>query len=206
VKVPDVKADPVTRLVEALRKLPGVGPKSAQRMAMHILRSGAGFADELAGRIREVGRGTRFCSRCRNISASDPCSICSNPRRDPKIVCVVEEPADTAAIEKTGAFQGLYHVLHGALSPMDGVGPEEIDIGTFIQRIKKDGIREVIIATNPKPQGENTAHHLAKRLKSLKVKVTRIARGVPMGGDLQYIDEITLGEAISGRRKFGPET
>ncbi len=202
-KVRNSEVDPVTRLVEALKKLPGVGPKSARRMAMHILRSPAGPADDLAERIREVGRRTRFCSRCKNISTSDPCGICSNPRRDRRVVCVVQEPVDIAAIEKTGAYKGLYHVLHGALSPMDGIGPEDINIESFVGRIEKEGFREVIIATNPDAYGEATAHHLAKRLKSLKVKVTRIARGVPVGGDLQYIDEATLKEAISGRRNFG---
>lgn len=203
-KIKQVEKDPVTRLVEALRKLPGVGPKSAQRMAMHILRSPREYSDGLAELIREVGHCTAFCSRCGNISATDPCSICSDSGRDAKALCVVEEPADVTSLEKTGAFRGLYHVLHGALSPLDGKGPEDIKLETLFERVKKEGTREVVIATNFDAEGEATARYLAKRFKSAKVRVTRIARGVPVGGDLQYIDEATLAEAISGRREMTP--
>jgi len=203
VKIRNVEPDPVARLVEALKKFPGVGPKSAQRMAMYILRSPAGFADDLAERIREVGRETRFCSRCGNISASDPCRICADSNRDGSVLCVVEEPADVTAIEKTGAYRGKYYVLHGALSPMEDVGPEDIKIAGLIELIKKEGIKEVILATNLDAEGDATAHYLANQLKSLKVKISRIARGVPVGSDLQYVDEATLGESISGRREIG---
>jgi len=201
-KIKQVEKDPVTRLVEALKQLPGVGPKGAQRMAMHILRSSREYSDRLAELIREVGRRTRFCSRCGNISVTDPCSICSDSERDPKVVCVVEEPADVTSLEKTGVYRGLYHVLHGALSPLDGRGPEDIKLEEFFGRVEKEGFREVVIATNFDAEGEATAQYLAKRLKSAKVRVTRIARGVPVGGDLQYIDEATLAEAVSGRREM----
>jgi len=206
VKIRNVEADPVARLVEALKKFPGVGPRGAQRMAMHILRSPAGFADDLAQRIREVGFETRFCSRCGNISTSDPCPICADPGRDGRILCVVEEPADVAAIEKTGKYRGMYYVLHGALSPMDGVGPEDIKIEGLTRLIEKEGINEIILATNLDAEGDATAHYLANQFKSLKVKITRIARGAPVGSDLQYVDEITLGESISGRREVGEKT
>ena len=205
-KIRDVEADPITRLVEVLKKLPGVGPKGAQRMAMHIMRSPANYADELSDRIREVGRQTRFCSVCQNVSTTDPCRICGDARRDKSVICVVEEPADIAVVEKTGVHKGTYHVLHGALSPMDDVGPKDIKVESFLKRVKNERVREVIIATNPDAEGEATAHYLAKRLKSLKLIVTRIARGVPVGGDIQYVDEATLGEAIAGRRKFGPKS
>ncbi len=204
-KIKQVEKDPVTRLVDALKQLPGVGPKGAQRMAMHILRSPKEYSDGLAQLIRQVGHETMFCSRCGNISATDPCSICSDSERDPKSVCVVEEPADVTSLEKTGVFRGLYHVLHGALSPMDGKGAEDIKLEPFFDRVKKEGVREVLIATNFDAEGEATAQYLAKRLKSAKVRVTRIARGVPVGGDLQYIDEATLAEAISGRREITPD-
>jgi len=202
-KVRDVDIDPVTRLVGTLVKLPGIGPKGAQRIAMNLLRSPSSYAEELADSIRELARHTHFCSMCRNISTSDPCAICADTKRDRSVVCVVEEPADVTSIERTGSYRGVYHVLHGVLDPMEGVGPGDIRLDELVERIKTEKIEEVIIATNPDAEGEATAHHLAKRLKSLKLKITRIARGVPMGADLQYVDEITLTEAISGRRDFG---
>lgn len=201
-KFRDVEIDPVTRLVQALNKLPGIGPKSAQRMAMNILKSPPGYADELASCIINVAKNTHYCSKCRNISSSDPCGICTDSKRDASVVCVVEETVDLTVIEKTGVFRGLYHVLHGTLNPMDGVGPEEIKAEAFISRVKDGGIKEVVIATNPDALGEATAHYLAKLLKPLKIKITRIARGVPMGGDLQYVDEATLAASLSARSEF----
>ena len=192
--------DPISRLAEHLRRLPGIGPKSAQRMAFHILRAPKGYAAELAERIKEVAECTLFCSRCQNVSNSDPCEMCSDPDRDASVVCVVEEPGDLVAIERTRVYNGLYHVLHGALSPMEGIGPSDIRAQSLIDRVKDEGVREIIIATNLNAEGEATAHYLAGQLETLGARITRIARGVPMGGDLEYIDEVTLGESLTERK------
>jgi len=194
--------DPIGRLAQALRQLPGIGSKNAQRMALHILRAPQGYALELAERIREVANETRFCSKCQNIATSDPCEMCSDPRRDSSVVCVVEEPQDVVAIEKTGVYNGLYHVLHGALSPLDGIGPEDIRSRSLLERLKGGAIREVIIATDPNAEGEATAYYLAGQIEPMSLKVSQIARGVPMGGDLEYVDEVTLGEALMERKNF----
>lgn len=194
--------DPIGRLAETLRRLPGIGAKSSQRMALHILRAPKGYALELAERIREVAERTVFCSRCQNIATADPCEICSDPRRDQTMLCVVEEPQDLLAIEKTNVYNGIFHVLHGALSPMEGIGPQDIRAESLISRAKKEGFQEIILALNPNAEGEATAHYLASQIEPLGVRLTRIARGVPMGGDLEYVDEVTLGEALTERKNM----
>jgi len=200
-----VPTDPIGRLAEALRRLPGIGSKSSQRMALNILRTPRGYALELAERIREVAECAMFCSKCQNITTTDPCGTCSDPRRDQTILCVVEQPQDLMAIEKTGVYNGLFHVLHGALSPMEGIGPQDIRAESLISRAKKEEFREIILAMNPNAEGEATAHYLASQLESHGARITRIARGVPMGGDLEYIDEVTLGEALTERKIMGPQ-
>lgn len=196
------KEDPIIRLVESLKKLPGIGAHSATRMAFYILRSPQGYAKELAQRILDVAEQMVFCSRCQDVSATDPCPRCADGSRDSTIICVVEEPQDVRAIEKTGTYKGLYHVLHGALSPMEGIGPDDIRLKQLFERLLKENIKEVIIATNFNAEGEATANFIASQLADANIKVTRIARGVPIGGDLEYVDEVTLGEAINYRMEF----
>lgn len=196
------KEDPITRLVESLKKLPGVGAHSAARMAFYILRSPQGYAKELAQRILDVAERMVFCSKCQDVSLTDPCSRCADESRDSSVICVVEDPQDVRAIEKTGIYNGLYHVLHGALSPLEGIGPDDIRLKQLFDRLLKENIKEVIIATNPNAEGEATANFIASQLASANIKVTRIARGMPMGGDLEYVDEVTLGEAINHRADF----
>lgn len=196
------KEDPITRLVESLKKLPGVGAHSATRMAFYILRSPQGYAKELAQRILDVAEKMVFCSRCQDVSITDPCSRCSDESRDASVVCVVEDPQDVRAIEKTGTYKGLYHVLHGALSPLEGIGPDDIRLRQLFDRLLKENIKEVIIATNFNAEGEATANFIASQVADANIKVTRIARGVPLGGDLEYVDEVTLGEAINYRMEF----
>ena len=195
-----VLPDPLTRLIEELQRLPGIGPKSAQRLAFHILRTPREQADRLVEAVRDVKERVTYCSTCNNITDVDPCLFCSADNRDRHIICVVEEPQNVSAIEKTGEFKGLYHVLMGALSPLQGIGPDDLKIHGLVARMS-NGVQEIIIATNPTVDGETTAHYLAKLLKPLGVKVTRIAMGIPMGSDLEYADEMTTRKALEGRRE-----
>ena len=193
---------PVAKLIAELNKLPGIGPKSAQRLAFHILSSREDDAVRLAEAIIEAKRKTRYCSVCGNITDIDPCNICSNPKRDRSTICVVEDPRDVAAMERTKEYFGLYHVLHGAISPMEGIGPEDIKLKELLRRFEKDEVKELIIATNPNIEGEATSMYISKLVKPLGIKVTRIAHGVPIGGDLEYTDEVTLSKALEGRREI----
>ena len=193
-------AEPMTRLIDQLKKLPGVGSKSAQRLAFHILRANEDDAEALASAIRDVKASLRLCSVCNNITDVNPCVYCSSPTRNQKLVCVVEEPTNIAAVEKTRHFNGVYHVLHGSLSPLHGVGPEQLRIANLISRVAKDEIDEVILATNPTVEGEATATYLAQQLKRQGLRVTRIAMGIPVGSDIEYTDEVTMLKAIEGRR------
>ncbi|TMF42168.1 MAG: recombination protein RecR [Chloroflexi bacterium] len=193
-------APPVAALIEEFSKLPGVGVKTAQRLTFFILRSPTDQARRLAEAIMRVKESIIYCSRCFNITETDPCMICSNPNRDQEVICVVEEPLDVLALDKTGVYKGLYHVLHGALSPIEGIGVKDLRIEELIERVRKGNVREVILATNPNFEGEYTANHIQKELKPFNVRVTGLARGLPMGGDLEYADEGTLGRAIEGRR------
>jgi recombination protein RecR len=197
-----VLAGPVQDLVEELTRLPGIGPKTAQRLAFHILKVDTADARRLAGAIVGVKEKTRFCARCFNISMTELCDYCSSDRRDPTIVCVVEEARDIEAVEKTGEFRGRYHVLGGAISPIDGVGPDDLRIAELLARIPAEVITEIIVATNPNVEGEATGMYLARLISPLGVKITRIASGLPVGGDLEYADEVTLGRAFEGRREF----
>lgn len=193
-------AEPMTRLIDELRKLPGIGTKSAQRLAFHVLRSSSDDAERLAGAIRELKAKLQLCTTCNNITDVDPCSYCTNAARDHRLVCVVEEPTNIATIEKTRSFAGLYHVLHGTLSPIGGVGPEQLRIANLMTRLPD--IDEVILATSPTTEGEATARYLAEEIRRVdpRVKVTRIATGVPAGSDIEYADEITMSRALEGRR------
>jgi recombination protein RecR len=191
----------VENLVSQLTRLPGVGTRTAQRLAFHLLRVPKDEAVALAGAITEVKERVRFCSECGNLTEEDVCGICSDARRDRAVVCVVEQPADLISLERTHEFRGLYHVLGGALSPIDGVEPEHLRIGELMQRVERNGIEEVVLATNPNMTGEATAAYLADRLRG-RVRVTRLASGLPVGGDLEYADEVTLGRALAGRREM----
>jgi recombination protein RecR len=191
----------VENLVSQLTRLPGVGTRTAQRLAFHLLRVPKDEAAALAGAIAEVKERVRFCSECGNLTEEDVCEICRDTRRDQAVVCVVEQPADLISVERTHEYRGLYHVLGGALSPIDGVEPEHLRIGELLQRVERNGIQEVVLATNPNMTGEATAAYLADRLRG-RVRVTRLASGLPVGGDLEYADEVTLGRALSGRREM----
>jgi recombination protein RecR len=193
-------ARPLARLIDELGKLPGVGPKTAQRLAYYLLRAPGDDARTLADAIRAVKDELRYCSVCFNIAESDPCGVCSADDRDAATVCVVEEPLDVLAIERTGGYRGRYHVLHGAISPVNGVRPDDLKIAPLVQRVKKGGIDEVILATNPNLEGEATAMYIAQLLAPENTRVTRLARGLPVGGDLEYADEVTLSRALEGRR------
>jgi recombination protein RecR len=188
------------KAVEELSKLPGVGYKTAQRLAFHLLKAGAGPTGALAKALAELHQSTRTCAQCFNLSQDELCRVCSDQGRDAGQICVVEEPQDMMAIERTGEFRGLYHLLLGSLSPLNGVGPENLKIRELIERVEKTGPREVILATNADVEGEATAMYLARLLKPLGIRVTRIASGLPVGGDLEYADELTLGRALEGRR------
>ena len=192
--------DPLLRLIEELQRLPGVGPKSAQRLAFHILRTPREQAERLVAAVRDVKERVTYCSVCNNITDADPCGYCRSEDRDRHMICVVEEPQNVSAVEKTRDFKGVYHVLMGALSPLQGIGPDDLKIKGLLQRVAA-GAREVILATNPNVEGEATAIYLARLLKPLGVKVTRIAMGVPVGSDLDYADEVTMHKAIEGRRE-----
>ncbi|MEY2667403.1 MAG: hypothetical protein RJA59_41 [Pseudomonadota bacterium] len=195
-------ADPIARLVKELARLPGIGEKTAQRLAFHVLAAGPAYAEALAAAVTGVVRDVRCCSRCQTLTDRDPCSLCSDDRRDPRIVCVVEGVPDLVAIERTHEFRGRYHVLHGALSPLDGVGPSDLKIRELLVRLETEPAEEVVIATNPDVEGEATALYLARLLKPMGIKVSRIAQGLPMGGDLEYADQVTLARAMSGRREL----
>lgn len=191
---------PIERLVGALKRLPGIGEKSATRLAFFVLSAPETLVNELAESIRRVKQEIVLCERCFDLTEVSPCSICSSDRRDPSVVCVVEEPADRAAIERSGSFSGLYHVLGGALSPIDGVGPEELRMADLEARVREGDVREVLLATNPNAEGDATAAYLAERLRPLGVNLSRIAYGMPMGGDLEYADHVTIGRSIQNRQ------
>ncbi len=190
----------VQDLITELGRLPGIGPKSAQRLAFHLLSADRADAERLARVIMEVKQKVRFCSRCFNYTEQQECRICRDARRDPTVLCVVEEPRDVQAIEKTGEFRGRYHVLGGAISPIDGIGPDQLHMRELFARLGDEGVTEVVLATNPNTEGEATASYLARLLKAMDLRVSRIASGLPVGGDLEYADEVTLGRAFSGRR------
>ena len=194
--------EPFARLIEALQRLPGIGPKSAQRLTFFLLKRPPEDSGELAAALGELKSRIVHCSVCFNVTEDDPCRICGDPARDARVLCVVEEPNDLLAMERTGEFRGRYHVLLGALSPLDGIGPEDIKVRELLARVENGGTTEVILATNPNVEGEATAIFLAKLLRPLGVRVTRIARGLPVGGDLEYADQVTLSKALEGRREF----
>ena len=195
-------AEPLARLIDALKHLPGIGQKSAQRIAFHVLRAGREDAEQLAQALLDVKDKLGLCRLCNNISDSDLCLYCRDSNRDPKVVCVVQEPTDIVGIETTRQYEGRYHVLHGALSPLRGIGPESLKIKGLVERIGQGEIQEVIVATNPTVEGEATAVYLARLLKPLGVKVSRIAMGVPVGSDLEFADEVTISKAMEGRREM----
>jgi len=195
------RPDPLTRLIEQLQRLPGIGAKSAQRLAYHVLKTPREEIERLAEAMREVKDRVTYCSTCSNITDIDPCCYCTDDRRDRRVICVVEEPENVNGVEKTHGFKGLYHVLMGALSPLHGVGPDDLKIRGLLARVSEGGVEEVILATNPNVEGEATAIYLAKLLKPLGVRVTRIAMGVPVGSDLEYADDVTMGKALEGRRE-----
>jgi recombination protein RecR len=193
---------PLKRLVDRLSRLPGIGEKSATRLAFFLLRADAEYARELASAIAELKGEIRLCSRCLAFTEQDPCVLCDDPRRTAEVICVVEDPADVMAIERAGDFRGRYHVLHGTLAPLEGIGPEHLKISELLARLRDGTIREIILATNPTVEGEATALYLAKLIKPSGVKVTRIAHGLPMGGDVEYADGVTLSRALEGRREM----
>jgi len=195
----------MARLIDELKKLPGVGSKSAQRLAFHILRSSDDDAEGLAAAVRDVKAKLRLCSLCNNITETDPCIYCGNPTRNQRLVCVVEEPTNIASIERTRHFNGVYHVLHGSISPLHGVGPEQLRISNLLRRVENGGVDEVIIATNPTVEGEATAFYLSQQIRRAgapAVKITRIATGIPVGSDIEYTDEVTMLKAMEGRREL----
>jgi recombination protein RecR len=195
-------APPIARLLEELERLPGIGPKSAQRIAYFILRSDEEVAGRLAASLLEVKSAIHFCPRCFDFAEAELCEVCADPRRDTTLLCVVEEPRDVVAIERTGEFRGLYHVLGGVISPIDGIGPEQLRVRELLDRVSGGAVAEVVVATNTTVEGETTALYLARMLKPLGLKVTRIASGLPVGGDLEYADEVTLGRALEARREL----
>jgi recombination protein RecR len=193
--------EPLARLIEHLQRLPGIGAKSAQRLAYHILRTPREAADQLCAAVQDVKERVTYCSTCNNITDVDPCAFCTDDRRERHVICVVEEPQNVAAIEKTREFRGIYHVLMGALSPLQGVGPDDLKIRGLLTRVSEGGVNEVVLATNPNVEGEATALYLARLLKPLGVRVTRIATGIPVGSDIEYADEVTMSKAMEGRRE-----
>ncbi|WP_270648096.1 recombination mediator RecR [Paeniclostridium hominis] len=193
---------PISALIEEFSKLPGVGRKTAQRLAFHIINMNINDVEALSKAILEAKKEIKYCSICYNITDKDPCSMCSNKNRDSSVICVVEDPRDVAAMERTKEFNGQYHVLNGVISPMDGIGPDMIRIKELIQRLGNQDVREIIMATNPTIEGEATAMYIARLLKPMGIKVTRIAHGLPVGGDLEYADEVTISKALEGRREI----
>jgi recombination protein RecR len=194
--------EPVARLIDALQRLPGIGPKTAQRLTFFLLKRPAEEVRELSQALLAVKERIVYCRVCFNVADQDPCPICADPRRDGRLLCVVEEPNDLLAMERTGEYRGRYHVLLGALSPLDGIGPEDLKIRELLTRLEAGGVVEVILATNPNVEGEATALYLAKLVRPLGMRVTRIARGLPVGGDLEYADQVTLSKALEGRREI----
>lgn len=206
-------AEPVSKLIDAFSKLPGIGPKTASRLVYFLLRSDESIATTLAQALQELKANTLFCNICHNIADRNPCSICANSQRDHSIICIVQEPLDVQAIERTRAFHGVYHVLHGAISPMEGKGPDDLKIPQLIKRLQQgnpapDGaetpiaVKEILLATNPNLEGDATAMYIARLVKPLGIRVTRLAHGLPVGGDLEYADDITLGRALAGRSEL----
>ena len=192
----------IQNLIKNIAKLPSIGEKTAERLAMHILRAPRHEAEQLAQSILDIKNKVRFCARCFALSDDEICKLCSDPARDPSLLCVVEQPADMVAIEKSGAFHGMYHILSGALSPMNGIGPENIRIRELMSRIQKDQVKEVVLATSTNVEGEATASYIAQHLEKYQINVTRIASGVPMGGDLKYVDQVTMKKAMESRHAF----
>lgn len=195
-------ARPVSTLIDLLSRLPGIGPKTASRLTFYLLREPSGLATALAEALAVLEAGTVLCEQCFNVAEQSPCPICADPGRDHTLICVVEEPMDVLAVERTGAYRGAYHVLHGALSPIDGVYPEKLKIAELVARVEATAPREIILATNPSLEGENTAAYIHQQLAGANVQITRLARGLPMGGDLEYADEVTLSRALEGRRSM----
>lgn len=195
-------AKPLNKLINELSKLPGIGGKTAQRLAFHILSMDDKEAMDLADAITEAKKSMTYCSICGNLTDNDPCAICSDESRDKSMICIVESPKDVVAMEKIREYQGYYHVLHGAISPMDGIGPDDINLKSLIVRLQDEAIKEIIIATNPNIEGEATAMYIARLIKPSGIKVSRIAHGIPVGGDLEYADEVTLLKAVEGRREL----
>jgi len=195
-------ARPVERLITELSKLPSIGPKSAQRIAFHVVRGRPDDARALADALREVKERIKPCRRCFNLTEAEECDICADARRDQSVICVVEDPYDIGPLERTGEYRGLYHVLGGALSPLDGIEPEDLRIAELVERVVKEGTKEIVVATNPNTTGEATAFFIAQELKDMPVRVTALASGLPVGGDLEYADEVTLGRAFAGRREI----
>jgi recombination protein RecR len=191
--------EPVTKLIEALSRLPGVGPKTASRLTYYLLRAPDEQSLGLADALRELKAQTKFCSTCYNITVDDPCAICADVRRDHGMIAVVEEPLDVLALERTGSFTGVYHVLHGAISPVNGIGPDELKIRELVNRVENFEVGEIIIATNPGQEGDATAFYIQRELAMKNIKITRLARGLPVGGDLEYVDSVTLTRALQGR-------
>ena len=192
----------IERLIENFEKLPSIGHKTATRLAFHVLNLSEDGINDFINSITEAKKNLKYCSQCFNITDTDPCPICSSPKRDKSTICVVEDVRDVVAMEKTHEFKGVYHVLHGSISPMNGIGPEDIKIKELLERLKDVDVKEIIIATNPRVEGEATAIYLSKLIKPIGIKVTRIAHGIPVGGDLEYTDEITLSKALEGRREI----
>ena len=192
----------IEKLIESFEKLPSIGHKTATRLAFHMLNLNEESTKEFINSIIEAKKNLRYCSKCFNITETDPCPICSSPKRDQSTICVVEDVKDVVAMEKTHEFKGVYHVLHGSISPMNGIGPEDIKIKELIERLRDTDVKEIIIATNPRVEGEATAIYLSKLIKPIGIKVTRIAHGIPVGGDLEYTDEVTLSKALEGRREL----
>jgi len=195
-------AEPLARLIDELKRLPGIGQKSAQRIAFHLERGAREEVERLAVALMELKDKIRLCSICNNLTEADPCGYCTDPSRDPTVICVVETPYDVVAVEKTREFRGLYHVLHGTISPLQGVGPDQLKLKNLIERLKSGKINELIVATNPNVEGEATAVYLSKLIKPLGVRVTRIAMGIPVGSELEFADEVTMLKAIEGRREI----
>ncbi len=195
-------AEPVSRLIEELNKLPGVGPKTAQRLAYHLVKASKEDVEALARALIELKSKIKYCSVCGNLTETDPCRICSSDSRDASMLCVVEQPRDVVAMERTGTFKGIYHVLHGVISPINGVGPDDLRIESLLERLKDGRVKEVVLALNPNVEGEATSLYISRLVKPSVVRVTRIAYGIPVGGDLEYADEVTLARALEGRREL----
>ncbi|HIC88873.1 MAG TPA: recombination protein RecR [Anaerolineae bacterium] len=195
-------ADPIARLIEAFARLPGIGPKTASRLTYYLLRAPDEEVAELAEAVGELKARTVLCERCFNITEESPCTICRDEHRDQSTICVVEDPLDVLAIERTGRYHGLYHVLHGVISPIDGIGPDDLKIQELVARLRVEPVEEVILATNPSLEGENTADWIYRQISQMGVRVTRLARGLPVGGDLEYADQVTLSRALEGRREM----